>query len=56
MKLFKIKNMDDKLFDAIISLIEQGKQHKVDNLLKNLSKSRKEDMINLLDAIKLLEI
>ena len=48
--------MNDKLFDAIISLIEQGKQHKVDNLLKNLSKSRREDVINLLDAIKLLEL
>jgi non-homologous end joining protein Ku len=54
--ILKIKVMNDKLFDAIISLIEQGKQHKVDNLLKNLSKSRREDVINLLDAIKLLEI
>ena len=48
--------MNDKLFDAIISFIEQGKQHKVDNLLKNLSKSRREDIINLLEAIKLLEL
>ena len=54
--ILKIKVMNDKLFDAIISLIEQGKQNKVDNLLKNLSKSRREDVINLLDAIKLLEI
>lgn len=48
--------MNDKLFDAIISFIEQGKQNKVDNLLKNLSKSRREDIINLLDAIKLLDL
>ena len=54
--ILKIKVMNDKLFDAIISFIEQGKQHKVDNLLKNISKSRREDIINLLDAIKLLEI
>jgi len=48
--------MNEKLFDAVISLIEQGKQHKVDNLLKNLSKSRRREMTELLDAIKLLEL
>jgi len=48
--------MNDKLFDAIISSIEQGKQHKVDNLLKNLSKSRREDINDLLEAMKLLEL
>jgi hypothetical protein len=48
--------MNEKLFDAIISFIEQGKQHKVDNLLKNLSKSRRREIIELLDAIKLLEL
>ena len=48
--------MNEKLFDAVISLIEQGKQHKVDNLLKNLSKSSRVELIELLDAIKLLEL
>jgi hypothetical protein len=48
--------MNEKLFDAVISLIEQGKQHKVDNLLKNLSRSRRVELIELLDAIKLLEL
>lgn len=48
--------MNEKLFDAVISLIEQGKQNKVDNLLKNLSKSRRREMTELLDAIKLLEL
>ena len=48
--------MNDKLFDAIISFIEQGKQYKIDNLLKNLSKSRRREIIELLDAIKLLEL
>jgi len=48
--------MNDKIFDAIISFIEQGKQHKVDNLLKNLSKSRREEIKDLLEAIKLLEL
>jgi hypothetical protein len=48
--------MNEKLFDAVISLIEQGKQHKVDNLLKNLSKLRRREIIELLDAIKLLEL
>ena len=48
--------MNEKLFDAVISLIEQGKQHKVDNLLKNLSKLRRREITELLDAIKLLEL
>lgn len=48
--------MNENLFDAIISFIEQGKQHKVDNLLKNLSKSRRREITELLDAIKLLEL
>jgi hypothetical protein len=48
--------MNEKLFDAVISLIEQGKQYKVDNLLKNLSRSRRVELIELLDAIKLLEL
>jgi hypothetical protein len=48
--------MNEKLFDAIISLIEQGKQHKVDNLLRNLSKLRRREITELLDAIKLLEL
>ena len=48
--------MNEKLFDAVISLIEQGKQHKLDNLLKNLSKSRRREITELLDAIKLLEL
>jgi hypothetical protein len=48
--------MNEKLFDAVISLMEQGKQHKVDNLLNNLSKSRRVELIELLDAIKLLEL
>jgi len=48
--------MNEKLFDAVISFIEQGKQHKLDNLLKNLSKTRRREMTELLDAIKLLEL
>jgi hypothetical protein len=48
--------MNDKLFDAIISFIEQGKQYKVDNLLKNLSKYRREEIIDLLEVMKLLEL
>jgi hypothetical protein len=48
--------MNEKLFDAVISSIEQGKQHKVDNLLNNLSKSRRREIIDLLEAIKLLEL
>lgn len=48
--------MNDKIFDAIISLIEQGKKHKIGNALKNLSKSRREEINDLLEAMKLLEL